>query len=126
MSLELETSDARIVRVNVFDREKRPLHGANIIFYLNSVPVGAVASSHGFAAINFPSYLGRLAVEAEYAGLSLRVGVDENDPIVALQLNVTSNLLKSDAPRVARCPDGTAGQPCVECRIGASVIRVCG
>ena len=28
-------------------------------------------------------------------------------------------------PGTARCPDGTAGQPCVDCNINGSIVRIC-
>ena len=114
------------VRIRVLDAAGQLFFGSTIAFWLRDTPVGAVEDSTGEASITYPESGGTLliGVSARGAKQSQLVKPGDSDNF-DFQLPVHRTLDTPPHP-VARCPDGTAGQPCVNCYIGGSTIRVCG
>jgi hypothetical protein len=114
----------RQVQVLVTDAAGQPFYGARLDFYHRDRNVGSLIDSTGVAVIDCP---GEVAVDVRVTAAGqqqmVRIGPDDT------QLNVTFPILRASATvpiPTAECPDGTQGQPCVNCPLGSSTIRICG
>jgi len=121
------------VQVRVIDALGELFFGAQIDFSLRGASVGSVTDSAGEARITYPEEGAGLEVSVSASGATqsrlLAPGIDITPGGTRNLVDFKMPVIRSTnvPPRpVAKCPDGTAGQPCVDCYINGSTIRVCG
>jgi hypothetical protein len=111
--------------VEVVDPMGVPLDGTNIHFEINGSKVGSVFSSQGNASIE---------IADQDVVITIFVDHDFETQVASVPASIGSHRFVFDnasraltkGPPSARCPDGTTGQPCVNCSIGGSAVRICG
>ncbi len=113
-----------MVRITVRDRFDSPAAGAEISFTVDGIPQGSVTLGLNAATIELQNPHSILEVVADYAQqrqtVVLSPGLDDHT------IRFTSSALsKSYRPAIARCPDGSVGQPCVDCMVNGSIVRIC-
>jgi hypothetical protein len=119
-----QSGPQREVVIKVLDGLGDSAIGAEVSFSTAAGPLGVVTIGDAGARIRLPDRLGTLTVVAEY-GLrrkTARLTVRRNQYTFHFKNSLGYEI--SPSP-VAQCPDGTTGQPCVECVIGSDVIRIC-
>jgi hypothetical protein len=114
---------SRQVSFAVLDTSNEPLAGATLEFFVDGVAYGAATTGGQGATISVPLYTGEIEVVARYgeSRRTVKVGVDQHSYAFTFQ----RLLFKFFEPSGARCPDGTTGQPCVDCVIDGKPIRIC-
>jgi hypothetical protein len=121
------------VQVRVVDALGELFFGAQIDFVLSGVSAGTVVDSAGAAKITYPEEGGALEVSVSALGATqsrlLSPGIDITPGgtrnLVDFRMPVRRTTNVPPQP-VAKCPNGTSGQPCVDCPMNGSTIRVCG
>jgi hypothetical protein len=117
------TPASRQLKFAVIDRRNEPIEGARLEFFLDGEAIGsAVTGSHG-ASITVPIEIETIDVRATHGEATQTV------TLAVVQLAHTfqfdRSIFKSFAPSGARCPDGSTGNPCVDCVIDGRPIRIC-
>lgn len=129
MSTRVQT--LRLVSVRAVDAGGRSIEGANVEFYVDGEHAGGVYGSSGTASLDVAPNAGvevsvTLAVGSRK--LQQRKMFPKSGDDAELLLRFPSyrppNFLPVRAPE-ARCPDGTSGQPCVECSVAGTTVRIC-
>ena len=120
-------SEGRRINVQVRDATSTFIEGCDIQFFIADPPVtplGGVSKSRGHAALTVPddSVVIGVSVTVDAATQTVLLPPGQNDYTFVFQQAPSYPSLAS--PR-ARCPDGTSGQPCVDCKIGGITIRIC-
>jgi len=115
---------SRVVNISVLDRDGNHAQGAKLTFAIGGTEYGDVTIGDGPASIEIPDLWITIDVSAMFAGeLQLtHLSPGQNQYIFHF-----SKFRKSRGitPGVARCPDGTVGQPCVDCLIDGVLVRIC-
>jgi len=86
--------------------------------------VGRVTVGAGAVRLDFVDETATLQVTGRFWGETLTAvlppGVNQHSfSFAAVSKGVYAG------PGTARCPDGTVGQPCVDCTVNGTVIRIC-
>ena len=116
---------SRMVQVSVMDNLGQPFWGAQIDFLSDGNLLATLNNSTGKALIELPADM-RLDVRVSAAGALQTVRLRPDVLHADVQLNFPRQKFVTAPRPVAECPDGTQGQPCVDCPVGGSIIRVCG
>jgi len=115
----------RQVNIAVLDKNGNPARGAKISFQFNGTPCGRANLSGGKVSVEVPDTDEVLTAVAELSGetQSLDFARGHNEGVIQF---LTSSGLTTILPNgTAICPDNTSGQPCVDCRVGGVLIRIC-
>ena len=120
-------SEGRRINVQVRDSLSTLIEGCDIQFFIADPPVtplGSVSKSRGHAALTVPddSVVIGVSVTVEAATQTIHLPPGQNDYTFIFPQAPSYRSLTSAR---ARCPDGTSGQPCVDCKIGGITIRIC-
>lgn len=98
--------------------------GAELRFAVGGRSYGAATIGQGPARIQFEAPAIELIIEADYWGETVAArllpGVDE----YIFRFQAVARGIHG-GPGTARCPDGTVGQPCVDCSVNGSTVRIC-
>lgn len=116
-------SGRRIV-IHVVDANDNPIPGSDILFSINRVPVGGVRSSAGSASLDMPESSVVVDVSAMVGQFTQSAHLPPGFDTHIFRFSQT-RVYQSVGPPVASCPDGTSGQPCVDCDIGGIIVRIC-
>lgn len=116
---------SREVRIRVLNADHKPAEGAEVFFSIDDEPCGSVTiGRNGQASLRTQNQDAIIDVLARYGKneqrASLQRGMDKHDFDFDFVIHIREHV-----PPVARCPDGTTGQPCVECDIDGETIRIC-
>jgi hypothetical protein len=121
------------VQVRVLDSLGEMFFGARIDFSIHGALAGRVIDSAGKATITYPELETELEVVVSamnstesrllLSGVDIKPGSTQNFVDFRLPIRRSTNMPPQPT---AKCPDGTSGQPCVNCPLGGSTIRVCG
>ena len=126
-----QTASKSVKRITVLAEtaNNSPINGCDIFFYVDEILAGGVVGCHGQAIIECPkdsSVTARVDVMGESFLSSISEQFDSRtDFEVRLQLEPQVMPSSWTTPE-ARCADGTTGQPCVNCRVGSTTVRICG
>jgi len=120
-------AEGRHIIVQVKDVHNQPIAASDIDFFLvdpQRTLLGSISDSGGRATLRVSDesvIIGvHVTVDAYIQSVDLPPGQNTHTfifPHVALFKSI-------GAPR-ARCPDGSSGQPCVDCKIGGVTVRIC-
>jgi hypothetical protein len=115
----------RQIRIRVFDADRRPAEGADLAFFIDNVPYGSVTIGNtGQATFEQRDTRTTVEVMASFGGSEQRAQLTPK--VNSFNFNFDIRLaFRARRPPIARCPDGTTGQPCVECVIDGEKIRIC-
>ena len=122
--IEISPSTSRHVTIEVVDADGRLIQGADIDFVVNATPVGGVRRSVGKASIVVPDPQAVVEARATVMLLTQTAQLPPGQDAHTFRF-AQASMFKSFAPPEARCPDGSSGQPCVDCQIGGSIVRIC-
>ena len=94
---------------------------------LSGIGAGSIVTGAGRSGAGITVYDPNLSVELEarLEGHVLQkiLGPRENDVIFRFPIAARRGFTAT--PAEAKCPDGTTGNPCVECDLGTTKIRIC-
>jgi hypothetical protein len=112
------------VTITVVDHDKEPVVGASLTFEVENTLYGQATIGSRPVTIELSDDEVRLTVKAKYSGQKQEVSLspDQRSYTFYFTRTVTPQTF---GPPVATCPDGTSGQPCVDCVIGGNKIRIC-
>jgi hypothetical protein len=115
---------SREVQIVVLDKFGDAAQGAQVRFSASGAPLGVAVVGKDGARIRLPNRIAMLDISVEYGEQqqNTQLSPDQQEYICRFDVSL---LQKSYGPPIARCPDGTTGQPCVDCKIGDDVIRIC-
>lgn len=116
---------SRTVLISVVDSSGAPLPGADIAFTLDGRPAGVLLNTKGHdATLKVNDDRLEIGLKVRLLGQTQVAVVGRNQDSVRFVFNVIARHVTALPPRV-RCPDGTTGSPCVTCRDGAVIWRIC-
>jgi hypothetical protein len=116
---------SRMVQVSVTDSFDQPFWGARIDFLGYGTLLASLHNSVGKASVELPADM-QLEVRISAPGALQVVHLRADESRADVRLNVARQKSLTAPRPVAECPNGTQGQPCVNCPVGGSIIRVCG
>lgn len=114
----------REITVNVVDSQNAPINGADISFGVNGTPLGSVWRSLGKATIVMPDPFVVVEARATVMLVTQTAQLPPGQNTHTFRFSQAPPPKKL-APPEAQCPDGSSGQPCVDCQVGGSTVRVC-
>jgi len=118
------SSPGRHIAVHVVDANDILITGADILFSIDGIPAGGVRSSAGNASFYTPNSSVTVdisvVVDLRTQSAHLPPGFDT----YTFRFVEARAYLAAELP-VASCPDGSSGQPCVDCDIGGVFVRIC-
>ncbi len=110
-------------QVQVQDEHGIPIEGPDILFSVNGEPAGGVFGSNGTASFEAP-YGVSVAASVEFLEIKKTLDLTDSSTRYTFEFPRPTEILP--AARQARCPDGTTGQPCVDCKVDGKNVRICG
>src|SRR5262249_32177020 len=114
----------RVVSISARDVDGNYAHGAEIRFVVAGSPYGAAEIGAEPVTIELPFTVDFvLDVFAIFQGEQQEARLEPGLNNYTFQFSTAT--LRAFRPGVARCPDGTSGQPCVVCMIGGLQVRIC-
>lgn len=114
---------SRQFTISTVDLTGRPLEGAKIEFSVQGISYGSVVTGARGASIKVPWSVEEIEIEVSYGNKQQRATLFSGQPSHVLSFE--RSLAKTFAPASAKCPNGNAGQPCVDCIIDGKPIRIC-
>jgi hypothetical protein len=115
----------RQVRITVLDANSKPAQGARLEFAVKGIPHGSVlVGEKAQAGFQTPDANASINVFAEYGEKKQDAYLPPGKDSFEFRFDTTV-VFKSFRPPIARCPDGTTGQPCVDCEIDGQIITIC-
>jgi len=115
----------RTITIQVRDKAGGPASGARVSFGIDGADFGSAAvSGTGKVTFQMSGAATTIHVFADFVGDAQQVALPPGEDIYTFHFDKT-NLFMSDSVPEARCPDGTTGQPCVNCDIGGTTVRIC-
>ena len=111
-------------RVQILDALGQVFFGVDIDFFANGAHLGGVKESDGKATIRYPASLGPVEVLVQAEGHQEVARIDSGQSSHTFSLPMFHQKTM-EGKREARCADGTSGQPCVDCPVGNSTVRIC-
>lgn len=117
----------RLIEIRTLDSADRPIAGANITVTINGRPGGKMrtgSNSQSPATLELDDAEASVELLAEFRGQtrSAEVAPEQNAVLFKFEAALHFPLL---LPAIAECPDGTTGSPCVICRDGPDVWKMC-
>ena len=123
-SMQKSTVQRRVVTLVALDGQGGPAAGAELRFSSVSDDFGNVILGNSPARIELENVETTLQVEATFWGEVLAAILPPGLNRHIFHFRTVSKQLHI-GPGTAQCPDGTQGQPCVDCIVNGSVIRIC-
>lgn len=124
----MQTSPAehrkRSVSISVIDKEGHHARGARVEFAIGGQSYGEATIGTRPASIEFPDRQLILEVRAELLGETLMAHLSSGQNQYTFQFS-TAVAAGDITSGVARCSDGRAGQPCVDCVVNGVTVRIC-
>ena len=98
--------------------------GAELRFSVKGVAYGSGTIGDRPVTIHLPNPDTVLDVDVEYGNQtqSARLRAGQDSYMIRFPFAAAASFYK---PPFARCPDGTVGQPCVDCEIDNDIVRIC-
>jgi hypothetical protein len=115
---------SRVVRILVLGEAQAKIAGAHIVLAVDGVTIGQIASSSGEATVTLPGAVQSLAVTVTYDGTSQLAQLHAGDVECRFTFPGAQGFSGYAVPE-ARCPDGTVGQPCVDCAVAGATYKIC-
>lgn len=110
------------IDVVVVNEDGQTVIGARVEISADGVPLGDFVTG-GESSIETDEDVA-VTLRVEIAGFSVSAIVAPGSRSQRIVIP-TSRVFPYAAMPTARCPDGTAGQPCVTCQVGGRTIRIC-
>jgi hypothetical protein len=117
------TPASRQFTLAIIDSAGFPLEGAKVEFSVEGTSYGSVTTGRRGASINVPWSVEEIEIEVSYGGETQSAMLFAGK--MSHTISFTRSIIKAFAPAAAKCPNGDAGQPCVDCVIGGKRIRIC-
>lgn len=114
----------RVVSVRIADVFGMPLPGADVAFFVDGQPIGEVRGCAGAASVHLPDPHATLHTIVTHSQGTLTASISPEVDTYVFNFSFARGSLALIIPE-ARCPDGTSGQPCVDCVIDGKIIRIC-
>jgi hypothetical protein len=125
MATVKQSKRSRDIKVKLIDSKGNPAAGADVEFFINDAEAGgAIVGPSATAQFHTDRSSVIIAIVARFGGRTLKVVLPPGQDDHAFEFDVTAQSLTRKPP-IARCPDGTSGQPCVDCVIGGETVRIC-
>jgi hypothetical protein len=117
------TPASRQVRFAVIDQRHEPIEGVRLEFSFDGKAMGSVVTGPRGATLTVPRQIETIDVRATHGEKTLTATIATTE--LAYTFQFERSLFKSYEPSGARCPDGSTGNPCVDCVIDGRPIRIC-
>nr|WP_314121758.1 hypothetical protein [uncultured Brevundimonas sp.] len=114
--------EVQAVTIEVVNADGMSLIGAQIQVFKGSELIGEATSS-GTTTLQFED-LDALTIEASIGGVRRSIRAPRGGEVHQLILPI-ARFVEVAAIPIARCADGTSGQPCVTCKVGGKEIKIC-
>lgn len=113
----------RVVTISVLDVDGDPAGGAELTFAVHGVHYGTATVGDGSVRLEFPAHGQTVDVMAEYGSEVQHSHLSAYENYLTFRFRWRSG--RSLSGGTARCPDGTVGQPCVDCVVNGVRVRIC-
>jgi hypothetical protein len=115
----------RRATITVLNSRQQPARGAEVSFAIRGVSYGSVVvGGTGYASLYTPNERATIKVSVRYGGVQQEASLSPSTGSFEFKFD-SAVLFRGPPSPIARCPDGTTGQPCVDCVINGESIRIC-
>jgi hypothetical protein len=114
----------RAVTVEALDASGGRAVGTELLIAADAAALGAVTVGASAVRLEFENPAVTLLITARFWGETATALLPPGLNEYTFHFRAVSRGVYA-GPGTARCPDGTAGQPCVDCNINGSIVRIC-
>jgi hypothetical protein len=116
------------IRIKLINALGNPFRGAQVDFFADGTHLGSALNAFGEVLLNYSGPIKPTTVVVRFHDYVRELSVRQKVSTYVVRFpsarRAANPGIRSLQPE-ARCPDGTAGQPCVNCNIGGSIVRIC-
>jgi hypothetical protein len=116
----------RDIKIEILNGKGKPAQGAEVEFFIDDANFGgAIVGTRAIAQFHTDQASVTVKIVVKYGRQTSEAVLPPTQDGHVFKFKGVLPLSLLRKPPTARCPDGSSGQPCVDCVIGGETIRIC-